>query len=336
VTTRERLAIAAAASLALHVLVMSNTSIPLPQPPGEPRPLQASLALLPVLKPAAPKPRAQAPRPVPPVPVLAAASPVVVPEFEPEADPAEEVAPVPAAPEPPQQLALAAETSLAAALPHSLPRRGHISYNLLYGNDRHYVGKVVASWEVLDDSYILTSDGATGGIVELFRPQRLRYLSRGKITARGLQPESFLASRTRRGENETADARFDWSSGSLTFGYARERRNVVLPAGAQDLMSFIYQFALLPPVPGRYRVPITTGTRFAVYDIEVSAEQSIETPLGSVRALAVRQLPSAGDESVEIWLAVEYRYLPVRIRHYDREGNFSGEQVVSEIRISEE
>lgn len=340
-TTRERLAIAAVASLALHVLVMSSTSIPLPQPPGEPRPLQASLAPLPVLKPAAPKPRIQAPRraaprPVPPVPVLAAASPVVLPEFEPEAAPAEEVAPVPTAPEPPQQLALAAETSVAAALPHSLPRKGRITYNLLYGNDRHYVGKVVASWEVQDDSYILASDGETGGIVELFRPQRMRYLSRGRITARGLQPESFLASRTRRGQNETADARFDWSAGSLTFGYARDRKSAALPAGAQDFMSFIYQFALVPPAPGRHRVPITTATRFETYDIEVSSEQSIETPLGIVRALPVRQLPRAGDESIEIWLAAEYRYLPVRIRHYDREGNFSGEQVVSEIRISEE
>ena len=50
----------------------------------------------------------------------------------------------------------------------------------------------------------------------------------------------------------------------------------------------------------------------------------------------MRQLPRPGDESIEIWLAADYRYLPVRIRHFDREGNFSGEQVVSEIRISEE
>jgi hypothetical protein len=47
-------------------------------------------------------------------------------------------------------------------------------------------------------------------------------------------------------------------------------------------------------------------------------------------------MPRAGEESIEISLAAEYRYLPVRIRHYDREGNYSGEQVVREIRISED
>jgi len=143
-------------------------------------------------------------------------------------------------------------------------------------------------------------------------------------------------SRTRRGQNEAAQARFDWSAGSLTYGLAHEQKNVSLPAGAQDFMSFIYQFVLAPPAPGRHRVPITTGSRFEVYDIEVADEISIETPIGTLRALPVRQVPRPGAESMELWLAADYRYLPVRIRHFDREGRFSGEQMVSEIRISEE
>mgnify|MGYP003889354381 CR=1 FL=1 len=67
-----------------------------------------------------------------------------------------------------------------------------------------------------------------------------------------------------------------------------------------------------------------------------AAEESIETPIGTLRALPVKQLPKQGLESIQIWLAADYRYLPVLIRHFDREGKFSGEQVVSEIRISEE
>jgi hypothetical protein len=93
---------------------------------------------------------------------------------------------------------------------------------------------------------------------------------------------------------------------------------------------------LLPPQPGRYHLPITTGTRFEVYGFEIGPEEPLETPIGTVRALPIRQLPRSGLESIELWLAAEYRYLPVRIRHYDREGNLSGEQIVNEIRISEE
>jgi len=339
-TTRLRLVIAALLSLAFHALVISGEWVPLPQAPGEPRLLQARLAPPPELKPA-PRPKVRAarraaPAPAPEVAAVAAASPLVLPDLLPDEAPAEEVAEQPTAPEPPQQLALAAETSVAAAAHRSLPRRGRISFTLFYGDDRHYVGTAVQSWEAGADTYLLASEAETGGIVELFWSQRLRYVSRGKITPRGLQPESFLASRTRRGRNEAAQARFDWSAGNLNYGYAHEQRSAPLPAGTQDLMSFIYQYVLAPPAPGRYRVPITTGTRFEVYEIVVSGEERIETPLGDLRALSIRQLPRPGEESIEIWLAADYHYLPVRIRHFNRSGNFSGEQMVNEIRLSEE
>ena len=340
-TTRLRLVVAALLSLAFHALVISGEWVPLPQAPGAPRLLQARLAPPAEVKPAGPRLKARAarraaPAPAPEVAAVAAPSPLVLPDLLPDEEPAEEMAEQPTTPEPPQQLALAAESSVAAAAHRSLPRRGRISFTLFYGDDRHYVGTAVQSWEAGADTYLLASEAETGGIVELFWSQRLRYMSRGKITPRGLQPESFLASRTRRGRNEAAQARFDWSAGSLNYGYAHEQKSAPLPADAQDFMSFIFQYVLAPPAPGRYRVPITTGTRFEVYEIVVSGEERIETPLGDLRALPIRQLPRPGEESIEIWLAADYHYLPVRIRHFNRSGNFSGEQMVNEIRISEE
>jgi hypothetical protein len=251
-------------------------------------------------------------------------------------EPAVEAAASPAAePEPEAPLIARAQES-SAAIARSLPRRGRITYSVLYGAGRTTVGKIVQSWQIDGDVYRLASDAETAGLVDLFQPQRMHYLSQGRLTKDGLRPESFLMSRTRRGRTEAAQARFDWQGGSLAYGLAREPKSAPLPAGAQDFLSFMFQQAVLPPAPGRYRVPITTGTRFQEYDIEVSAEESIETPIGTLRALPVRQLPRPGSESVQIWLAAEYRYLPVRIRHYDREGEYTGEQVVNEIRISDE
>ena len=101
-------------------------------------------------------------------------------------------------------------------------------------------------------------------------------------------------------------------------------------------MSFIYQFSLDPPAPGRIRLPITNGSRLESYEIDVLEVETIETPLGPLTALPIRQVRRPGTESIELWLAPEYRYLPVRIRFIDRDGNPSGEQLASEIRISEE
>jgi hypothetical protein len=332
--TRLRLVVAALLSLAFHALVISGEWVPLPRAPDEPRLLQARLTPPPEMKPAVPRPRVRAARPTAPAPVPAP-SPLVLPDLLPDEAPAEEAAEPPAAPEPPQRIALAAEPSVAAAA-HSLPRRGRISFTLYYGTEQFYIGTAVQSWDAGADTYLLASEAETGGIVDVFWSQRMRYMSRGKITPAGLQPESFLASRTRRGRNEAAQARFDWNAGNLQYGYAREQKSAPLPAGTQDLMSFVFQYVLAPPAPGRYRVPITTGTRFEVYEIVVSGEERIETPLGTLRALPVRQLPHPGQESIEVWLAADYHHLPVRIRHFDRQGNVAGEQVASEIRISEE
>ena len=195
------------------------------------------MAPLPPPKPGTPAPKVRAQRHAAPVPSIAAVGPPPVPEPQPEAAPAEIAAREPVAPEPPQQLALAAESS--AVIARSLPRRGRITFTVLYGTERGYVGKVVQAWEVGDGAYRISSDAETGGIVELFRPQRLRYVSQGQVTREGLRPESFLVSRTRRGQNEASQARFDWGAGSLAYGPAREQKNVPLPTGTQDILSFL-------------------------------------------------------------------------------------------------
>jgi hypothetical protein len=78
------------------------------------------------------------------------------------------------------------------------------------------------------------------------------------------------------------------------------------------------------------------GSRFETYEIVVRDIERIETPLGVLRTLPIRQVARPGDESIAIWLAADYRYLPVKIRFFDREGRPTGEQVVDRIEISEE
>jgi hypothetical protein len=218
--------------------------------------------------------------------------------------------------------------------PGNLPRKGTITYTLT--GEGFNVGRAVQTWEVASGSYQLASDAETTGIVEVFRPQRLRWLSKGTVTRLGLRPESFLVSRTRRGQTEASVARFNWKAGSLTYGHARERTTAALPGDTQDIMSFIYQLAIAPPAPGHYRLPITTGSKFETYEIEVRSEEDIETPLGTLRTLPVKQRQRPGTESIEIWLAAQYRYLPVKIRYFNRDGNPVGEQVASDIRVSED
>jgi hypothetical protein len=349
-----RFIVAVLVSLALHLVAAAGGWLrppaPLPaQPVLEARLERASPLPTPPLpdrvEPAAkPAPRVQ-PRPRPlALPPTAAPAPFAVPqEPEPPAPFGEALAEPPAAaqePEPqtPPAVAETPETAAPqASVPaRALPRKGRIVYAVHMGTDGYSAGRTVQSWEIGDRTYSLASVSETTGFVDLFRPQRLVYLSRGSVTARGLRPEQFLMSRTRRGRTEEARARFDREAGTLTFGRASQEQTVALAEGAQDIVSFMYHLALAPPAPGRIVLPVTNGYRYETYEIDVLPEETIETPMGQLRALPLRQVHRQGAESLAVWLAVEYRHLPVRVRFFDREGHPSGELVASEIAVSED
>jgi hypothetical protein len=215
-----------------------------------------------------------------------------------------------------------------------LPRNGEITYLLYYGNNRFNVGRTVQSWSISDGRYRVTSASETSGIAALFSRQSIEYVSSGRLTANGLQPDSFSNVRQRSGNKDAATARFDWNAQTITFG--EPLRSAPLAGNAQDLISFMYQLGLVPLNPGRIELPITNGWKFERYELEIGIEEALQTPFGDLRAVPVRQVRRANEESIELWLAPAYRWLPVRIRFFDRDGEPSGEQIVSDIKVSEE
>lgn len=342
-----KLACFVALSLIAHFVVVYGVRLELPRRDAGPSPLQARLqpAALPPSAPMLPqrqafpaksrtKPVVAAPGiapapvvdPAPPVytepAVVAAAPPVIFPPAIEEPPPVIKAEPVaPAEPAPARRL----------------PRKGEITYVVYLGTDKFSVGQTSQTWEInQDDTYRLTSVSETTGLVALFRQERRAYESVGKLTAGGLRPESFANQRVRSGRSEDAKASFDWNTMTVTVGRRQEQKSLALPADAQDLMSFMYQLGLRPLAPGRIEVPITNGWKLERYVLDVGSEEFLQTPFGTLRALPVKQVRRAGEESIELWLATEYRLLPVKIRFFDRQGEPSGEQSVSDIRVSDD
>jgi len=305
-----------------------------------------------VLAPAEP-PAPPPPRPAPVVKPHVAPRPQRIPIVTPAVQaPGEAIAvePAPAAPppapaqaavEPPQQAqaeAPAAPPAPPAPEPRavrSLPRTGRIVYALSYGADKFEIGKAVSTWEVDDHHYRLSSAHETTGLAALFRPYQWKQESTGTITPDGLRPETFSMSRGASGEQQTK-AVLEWTEGTLTLYDGTRSNTVGLQPDTQDLLSFAFQLALTRIEPGTLYVDLTTGSKLERYVLEVGAEEVIQLPLGSVKAIPIRKQRGRNDEGIEIWLAPEYRYLPVRVRFLDREGKVTGEQLATEIRVSDD
>ncbi len=332
-----KLAIFALLSLIAHWVIVSDISLPVLRQAAEPPPLRVRLQAAPALPPVVPpaRPAASQPATTPSANVAAAAvpmssmqnAPAVVAESAPPVI-AEAAAPAPVT------VAPAVETKPSPALARRLPRNGEINYELYLGSNRFNVGRTVQSWTLTDDSYRVRSASETTGIAAMFARQSIEYISSGRLTTAGLRPEQFSNARERRGEKDAASARFDWKTQTLTFG--EPPKSAPLAGNEQDLVSFMYQLGLMPLTPGRIVLPITNGWKFERYELEVGLEEALQTPFGDLRAVPVRQVRRANEESIELWLAPAYRWLPVRIRFFDREGQPAGEQLVSDIRVSEE
>ena len=345
---------ALALSVLVHAVTLSGGWLRLTQTPADQPPLLVRLE--PVITPApmlVPRAPVAKPAPTPRAPSIAAAPAIVVSDMpapwsspiaaEPATEPEAPV--LIAQPEPPAPAPEAAVIANAApstftpepAVIKTLPRRGRIAYNLNYylSNSPFNVGRTVQTWEATGNTYTLDSLSETVGLAWFTRFGPRVYHSSGIVTERGLVPHSFTSKVVVSGKADDSAARFDWDKSTLQFGRAADQKNTALPAGSQDLLSFMYQLSLAPPPRGRIQIPVTTGVRFESYELDVLDEETLETPLGNLRVLPVKQVRVQGSESIEVWLATEYHYLPVRIRFIGRDGTPGGEQIVTEISVGE-
>ncbi len=197
--------------------------------------------------------------------------------------------------------------------PPRLPPRGSIRFRVDRGDSNFEIGVAHQDWEFENGRYRLRSVVETTGLVSLFRSVRIEMESLGRFSENGLQPEVFGV--IREGRRAREKALFDWESMKLRVS---DRPEQTLGLGAQDLLSFYYQLGFLDiPPGGAGSMPVATGKKYGLYRLENLGDEEIEIPLGVLRT---RHLRAPGENSTELWLAYDYRLLPVKIRHVDNNG----------------
>lgn len=310
-----------------NLIQLAPVEVPLP-------PLTARLEPLPAIKTASksapkpvhkPKPRAHAKPVTPPSPpapeaITAKAPPAETPETTTVATPQAEV---PAS-------AVPAENTEPA---YPLPRHAQLTF-IAYMGTNFPVGEVRHRLDVNDDkSYTLQVGMNTTGVARIFKTFELNQQSTGTITAGGIRPDRFIENKLTSKGKQILSADFDWQNRQLNFSSGNSSP---LPDQAQDILSFLYQFSQMPLDQARLPMRVSNGKKLESYELEVGAEEEIQTRLGLLRVLPLRKINAPGEEGLEIWLGLEYRLLPVQIRSIDKNGKIAGQMVISDIRVSDE
>ncbi|WP_269533602.1 DUF3108 domain-containing protein [Chitinimonas sp. BJYL2] len=267
-------------------------------------------AMPPPAVPAAPPPRDQpAPSPKPtaqartePAPALPAV-PVALATPELPALPTSVVADTQAPPPTGSARAVPPPPAPPAPVIGPFPRKIEIAYMVK--------GLVVAEhrWQAEQGRYQIDTRGSLLG-------NSFAMHSEGEIGAAGLKPLRFVGYRDDKPEPRYA-VEFDWAAGLVTVGEPAKRKTLPLLAGAQDVFSAAYQFALLGEQQPRLDLQVITGRN--AYQVTFSLRGEAELVLSGRKITTLVMAGAYEQRQFAFFLAPEWHNLPVRIRYQDGE-----------------
>jgi hypothetical protein len=260
----------------------------------------------------------QAPDPEPALPPAQAPAAEAPPAVQAEAS-----LPAPAAPPPATELAQPAPPAPPAGPVQTVVSAFQVPGSLF----ARYAGKGEAQSRPYTASanLVWSHDGTNyQARLKIDAPQGAReQVSTGRLTADGLAPTRFGdLSRTEQA------AHFVRDKGIISF--SNNAPDAALQAGAQDRLSVLLQLgAMLAADPARYpqgtQVDVqTAGARDAdTWTFTVEGQEELQIRNRTRATIKLERLPQLEyDEKVELWIAPDMDYLPVRVRLTQRGGDF--------------
>lgn len=181
------------------------------------------------------------------------------------------------------------------------------------------VGEAAVVYEQLPETtqYKIKSTVHAKGLASLFVPDLLQ-ISQGNITEKGLQPTYYLYQFGDK-KNKTYQADFDWAAGQLHLHNVKADKSVPLAEGTQDLLSFMYQFMFVQPLQ-TMQLSVTNGKKIGIYTYAFEGEETLNSQMGVLNTVHLSRASSENEKKTELWLALDYQYVPVKIRETDKDG----------------
>jgi hypothetical protein len=188
-------------------------------------------------------------------------------------------------------------------------------------NGRDYHSGAKLFWQHDEKTYEARMD-----IADLALGSRMQ-VSTGLISDRGLAPLRFED----KSRSEVA-AQFDYEAGKAHFSPYATDADLVL--GAQDQLSVFIQLATVF-VGNADRLPAASSLAFQTigalswkrWVFTVVGPELVMLPTGPINAIHLTREPGAEpDEMLDLWLAPETGYLPLRIHLSHSNGNFLGQE----------
>ncbi len=285
-------------------VTQTTLSVSLLAPPPKPAPVAEALK---------PAPRPRAPN-APTIAPAVAPTPAPAPAVEP-APPEPPPPPAPPAPEPPvAPIADASQLPLGA---QALPTKGRIVYRTTYTRLLGITALTYVDWSIDPDKatyelWLRTVDPS--GLLDL--------RSTGTLKPFGIAPDNYVEKVEVANRELRAD--FDWKINAVSFVGRGAGQPAFFGEGTQDPLSLQFHLPLLAQAyPWRFspgsEVTFTVARRdVEKYSFVVEGFEATRIDGTDVMTLKIdRKRGPDAKRRVEIWMAPEFQWLPVRLRFTD-------------------
>ncbi|MCC2974207.1 DUF3108 domain-containing protein [Massilia sp. IC2-476] len=177
-------------------------------------------------------------------------------------------------------------------------------------------GEAIVSWRAGDGKYSVSAVSKVP-VLGTITDDR----SHGTVDAYGLAPAEFVEKRMRK---DPTTASFDRDAKTLSF--SESKQVYPLKGGEQDRVSITWQLAAVARGAGdRFKAGsewpfFVAGRRDAeTWVFKVVKREKVRTGLGEVDAVLVARQPLADkkDQTLEVWLAPQHEWYPVKLRYTD-------------------
>jgi Protein of unknown function (DUF3108) len=211
---------------------------------------------------------------------------------------------------------MAITPSLAARAPaEPIPSRAEVKYRMTVAGIP--VGEGVAVFQRDAKTYTVVMESRTIGIAAIYR-LHIRREAKGRITAAGLRPLSFVETRN---DRVTRSVTFDWAAGKVQLVDGDKKQTVPLRPNTWDAASVACSFAFSLPDGKEQRLYMTDGRRITEYRYSVLGREKLTTPLGQLDTVHVKKIQDKGDKrGFDAWLAVDRHFLLVCARATEKDG----------------
>ncbi|MDO9205440.1 DUF3108 domain-containing protein [Methylotenera sp.] len=191
-------------------------------------------------------------------------------------------------------------------------------FEVLDGNDGSVVGITRIVYKLdKNGTYQLTSVTEAKDLTPLTFGELIQK-SEGVVTDKGLTP-SYYSYEDRKNPSKMQSSRFSWSEGILLMHSAKSKNTEDLVSSTQDPLSFMYQFMFSPPSENM-QITMTNGEYLSTYTYIFLGEVKISTKLGELNTIHLLKSDDE-KEQTELWLGIDYQYLPVKIRKTKKDGS---------------